>query len=211
MSLASKPAVKVKGEVRREQIVQATLKIIAQKGVSSLTTSALAREVGISEANLYRHFRNKDEIYMATVSQVQDMISKNLEIAMALRSNPLEALKRFFSLQIELMEENNGIPRLMFSEELHVHTPMREKILETMYGVSEKLAGLIKDGQGSGSIRKDIDALTTVLMFVATIQGLAFRWSLGGFSFSLATEGMKTWKNYEKMIIVGQKTSRRIE
>ena len=74
---------KVKGDVRRDQIMQATLKIIARKGVSSLTTAALAREVGISEANLYRHFRNKDEIYMATVTQVQEMIAKNLENVLA--------------------------------------------------------------------------------------------------------------------------------
>jgi len=210
MAASSKAIGKVKGEVRRDQIVQATLNIIAQKGVSSLTTSALAREVGISEANLYRHFRNKDEIYMATVSQVQEMIEKNLEKVLACGADPVAMFKRFFALQVELMEENSGIPRLMFSEELHVHQHMREKILKTMDGVSKKLASLIKDGQKTGAIRKDIDALTTVLMFVAMIQGLAFRWSLGGFSFSLSKEAAKTWKNFEKLITQEQAASRRV-
>jgi AcrR family transcriptional regulator len=210
MPTASKAIGKVKGDVRRDQITQATLKIIARKGVSSLTTAALAREVGISEANLYRHFRNKDEIYMATVSQVREMIARNLEKALAGSSDPVVILKSFFALQVELMEENGGITRLMFSEELHVHKHLREKILETMYSVSEKLASLIKDGQKAGVIRKDIDPLTTVLMFVATIQGLAFRWSLGGFSFSLAKEAAKTWKNFEKLITVEQAASRRV-
>lgn len=200
---------KVKGDVRRDQIMQATLKIIARKGVSSLTTAALAREVGISEANLYRHFRNKDEIYMATVTQVQEMIAKNLESVLSDdASGSVTVLKRFFMLQIELMEENNGIPRLMFSEELHVHQQMREKILQTMYGVSEKLAFLFRNGQKAGTIRKDIDARTTVLMFIAMMQGLAFRWSLGGFSFSLSKEASKAWKNFEKLIT--QETSGRI-
>jgi AcrR family transcriptional regulator len=209
MSTAQKTAGKVKGDVRRDQIMRATLRIIARKGVSSLTTAALAREVGISEANLYRHFRNKDEIYMATVGQVQELISKNLEQVLTGESEPVVALKRFFMLQIELMEENNGIPRLMFSEELHVHQQMREKILQTMYGVSEKLASLFRDGQKAGKIRKDIDALTTVLMFVAMMQGLAFRWSLGGFSFSLSKEAAKAWKNFEKLITREQDASRR--
>jgi AcrR family transcriptional regulator len=210
MPITSKAIGKVKGEVRRDQIVQATLKIIARKGVSSLTTAALAREVGISEANLYRHFRNKDEIFMATVSQVREMIAKNLEKVLTGNTGPVGILKRFFALQVELMEENGGITRLMFSEELHVHQHMRERILETMYTVSEKLASLIKDGQKAGVIRKDIDPLTTVLMFVAMIQGLAFRWSLGGFSFSLAKEAAKTWKNFEKLISLEQTASRRI-
>lgn len=210
MDAASKVTGKVKGDVRREQIVQAALRIIARTGVSSLTTAALAREAAISEANLYRHFRNKDEIYMATVSQVQEMIAKNLEKVLAEDSAPVVVLRHFFTLQVRLMEKNSGIPRLMFSEELHVHQHMREKILQTMYGVSGKLASLVRDGQKVGTIRKDIDALTTVLMFVAMMQGLAFRWSLGGFSFSLAKEAAKTWNNFQKLITL-EKTARRIE
>ena len=210
MSAASKAVGKVKGDVRRDQIMQATLKIIARKGVSSLTTAALAREVGTSEANLYRHFRNKDEIYMATVNHVREMIANNLGKISDGSTDPVAMLKRFFAFQIELMEVNGGITRLMFSEELHVHQHMREGILETMYAVSKKLASLVKDGQKAGAIRKDIDPLTTVLMFVAMIQGLAFRWSLGGFSFSLAKEAAKTWKNFEKLITLEQTASRRI-
>jgi AcrR family transcriptional regulator len=210
MPAASKAIGKVKGDVRRDQITQAALKIIARKGVSSLTTAALAREVGISEANLYRHFRNKDDIYMATVSHVREMIAKNLEKVMTGSADPVAVLKRFFALQVDLMEENRGITRLVFSEELHVHQHMREGILETMYTVSKKLASLIRDGQKTGAIRTDIDPLTTVLMFVAMIQGLAFRWSLDGFSFSLAKEAAKTWKNFDKLITLEQTASRSI-
>lgn len=202
MAAAEKKVGKVRGDVRREQIVQAALKITGRKGVSGLTTAAIAREVGISEANLYRHFKNKGEIYSAAVLQVRKMINKNLEKAMTGSAEPVEILKRFFALQIGLMEENSGILRLMFSEELHMHRNMREKILETMYTISGRLAVLIKDGQNNGSVRKDIDPVTTILMFVAMVQGLAFRWSLGGFSFSLEAEGIKTWKNFEKCIAV---------
>src|SRR5574337_852502 len=109
MRAPSKTNSKVRGEVRRDQITQATLKIIARKGVGSLTTSALAREVGISEANLYRHFKNKDEIYMATVRHVQQMIGKNLEKILAGEGDPIALLKRFFTLQVKLMEKNSGI------------------------------------------------------------------------------------------------------
>lgn len=196
---------KVKGAIRREQIVQAAIRIIGRKGVNSVTTSALGREVGISEANLYRHFKNKDDIYFAAVDHVRDMIAGNVEKAFSRGSDPLIMLKRFFMLQIDLLAGNSGIPRFMFSEELHIHQNLREKILKTMYSVSERLTALIKDAQKTGSIREDIDPKTTALMFIAIIQGLAFRWSLGGFSFSVVTEGRKTWNNFEKFI-AGKRT-----
>lgn len=204
MTIPERTVKKVKGDIRREQIVQAAIRIIGQKGVSSVTTSALGREVGISEANLYRHFKNKDDIYFAAVDHVRDMITGNVEKAFLSGSDPLIMLKRFFGLQIDLLAENSGIPRFMFSEELHIHQSLREKILKTMYTVSDRLAILIKDAQKAGSIRGDIDPRTTALMFIAIIQGLAFRWSLGGFSFSVVAEGKKTWSNFEKFITAKQ-------
>jgi len=198
------------GDARREQIVHAALKIIAMRGVSGLTTAVLAREAGISEANLYRHFRNKSEIYMATVGEIRERITRNLDQVLAGSSDPVTVLKRFFALQVELMEKNNGIPRLMFSEELHVHKNMRDSILRTMYSVSETLASMVRDGQKKGTIRRDIDAMNTVLMLVALMQGLAFRWSLGGFTFSLKKEAVTTWKNFEKLIIAEPTSSGRI-
>ncbi len=210
MPATTKKLSKIRGDVRRDQVMQATLRIISRKGVNSLTTAALAREVGMSEANLYRHFKNKDEIYSATIGQVSDLIQQNLKQVLARSDGPLAVLKRFFELQVELMEQNGGITRLMFSEELHVHQHLRETILETMYTVSEKLASVLKDGQKAGAIRADIDAQTTVLMFIAMVQGLAFRWSLGGFSFSLKKEATRTWKNFEKLITTEITAPRRI-
>lgn len=204
-----KTAGKIKGDIRRDQIVRASFKIIGRKGVSSLTIAAIAREVGVSEANLYRHFKNKDDIYSAAAVFVKDMIRSNVKKAFSVDAAPLAVLKRFFFLQIELMQDNSGIPRFMFSEELHSHRAMREQILQTMYAVSETLASLIRSGQKNDTLRKDIDPRTTALMFIGIVQGLAFQWSLGGFSFSLETEGKKTWKNFETCIALKKTVARR--
>ena len=196
-----KTGTKIKGDIRRDQIVRASFRIIGKKGVSSLTTAAIAREAGTSGANLYRHFKNKHEIYLAAVVHVQNRIMQNAEKAFSGDAPPLAKLKRFFKLQLELMENTGGIPRFMFSEELHVHRSLREKVVQTMYGVSEMLSHLIRSGQKAGNLRRDIDAKTTARMYIGMVQGLAFHWSLSGFSFSLAKEGAKTWKNFERCII----------
>jgi TetR/AcrR family fatty acid metabolism transcriptional regulator len=192
---------KIRGDVRREQIVQAALKIVGTRGMRSLTTAAIAGEVGMSEANLYRHVRNKDEIYVACFEYVRDRIRENMEAASSLSDSPIKILKRFVSLQIALMEKTRGLPRFLFSEELHVNKKLREKVLQTMYAFSSRLALIIKEGQRREVIRRDLNPKTTALMFIAMVQGLAFRWSLSGFSFSLSKEGTRLWKNYERCIV----------
>jgi hypothetical protein len=71
-----------------------------------------------------------------------------------------------------------------------------------MYGFSTKLAAIIREAQRSGTMRVDLDPKMTALMLIGTMQGLMFRWSLSGFSFSLMTEGKKLWKNIQKTLVV---------
>jgi AcrR family transcriptional regulator len=195
-----KPIKKVRGEVRRVQIVHAALKIIGSQGMGGLTTAAIAKEIGMSEANLYRHVKNKDEIYGACFEYVRNRIRENMDSATAGADSPIKTLRRFFLLQVSLMEQNRGLPRFLFSDELHLRRKLREKIIKTMHAHSMKLASFIQEGQRQKLIRVDLNAETTALMLIGLVQGLTFRWSLSGFSFSFAREGMKLWKNFEKCI-----------
>jgi hypothetical protein len=92
----------------------------------------------------------------------------------------------------------------MFSEELHGAPRLREKLLAHLYGFAGRLEEVVRAGQSSGDIRRELDARVVVLTFISMIQGLMFRWSLSGFSFSLAREGLKLWKNFEKCLAVGK-------
>ncbi len=202
MASGGKSGLKMRGEVRRDQVIQAALAIISKKGVGGLTTSALAAEAGISEANLYRHFKGKEDIFFAAVGYVKERIAGNIGASLAGEAAPVKKLKRFYDLQIELMEANSGIPRFMFSDELHISEKLRGILLQTMYAFSATLATFIRDAQKSGRFRSDLDPKTTALMYIGMIQGLMFRWSLSNFSFSLAAEARKLWRNFEKCVAV---------
>ncbi len=200
MAARTRTGMKMRGEARRDQIVRSALSIISKKGVGGLTTAILAAEAGISEANLYRHFKNKEDIFFATVSYVKQRIASNIEESLAGKGSPVKKFRRFYNLQIDLMERNSGIPRFMFSDELHIAKKLRGILLQTMYAFSVTLASFIRDAQKSGSFRTDLDPKTTALMLIGMVQGLMFRWSLSGFSFTLAAEARKLWRNFEKCI-----------
>ena len=93
-------------DVRREQIVQAALRIIAQSGVGCLTTAAIAKEVGTSEANLYRHFENKGEILSETVQSIGDGLMRNLENAFRISASSLAGLRRVYMFHLDYIEKN---------------------------------------------------------------------------------------------------------
>ncbi|RME11446.1 MAG: TetR/AcrR family transcriptional regulator, partial [Aquificota bacterium] len=48
----------------KEKILDASLKLFSEKGIRETTIKDIAREVGITEGAIYRHFKSKDEIVL---------------------------------------------------------------------------------------------------------------------------------------------------
>src|SRR5436190_19174209 len=55
----------MKGDARREQILQTAVTLFSQRGFKGTTTKEIARAAGVSEAMVFRHFENKDALYGA--------------------------------------------------------------------------------------------------------------------------------------------------
>lgn len=196
---------KLSTEIRREQIAQSALKLIAANGARGLTTAAIAKDTGMSEANIYRHFRSKDEIISEAVDSIGRGLRENIEGLMSMddTASPLEKMKKLFMLHISYVENNEGIPRLVFSEEIHTgDRTLKQKLLQFIDSYAERLEYLIKEGQKAGLIKPGINPNITAKIFIGMVQVTVFRWSLSGFSFSLAVEAGKLWNNFQKCIEV---------
>lgn len=197
---------KVSTEVRREQIRQATFNIIADRGVKGLTISAIAEKVGVSEANLYRHFKNKKDILANAVESIGAGLMQNLKnVSNAKITDPVKQLNKLFKLHLEYIEANKGIPHIVFSEELHKGNPnLRNKLLNTINTYAQKIELLIKQGQEDGTINKGIDTHAVSYTIIGMIQISTMVWSLNKFSSPLVLDGMKLWNSFEKCMAIKQ-------
>jgi AcrR family transcriptional regulator len=55
------------GEDRRRQILQVAMSLFSQRGFRGTTTREIAQAAGVSEAMVFRHFANKQELYSAII------------------------------------------------------------------------------------------------------------------------------------------------
>ena len=60
------------GSRRREEIVEATLDLVADRGVEGATMTRIATAVGVTEGALYRHFESKEEILKAASAAMRE-------------------------------------------------------------------------------------------------------------------------------------------
>lgn len=84
--------------VRKEEIVQAALEVIGKKGVRALTIAAIAESAGMSEANVYRHFGGKDEIFSALADFIGSEVMGKAATIAAEAGSPWKSWKTFSSL-----------------------------------------------------------------------------------------------------------------
>lgn len=103
------------GPDRRREIADAALRVIAAQGASRFTALAIAREVGVSDAALFRHFPTKDAIAAAAIDRVEELLFEGFPPAGA---DPLERLGAFFRRRVAVIRANPAIARLFASDEL---------------------------------------------------------------------------------------------
>lgn len=101
-------------ELRRTQIADAALKVIAESGLGRFTAAEIAKEVGISDGGLFRHFPNKEAIVMAAIERADELLFAQLPG----HSDPLIRLREFFFQRVSQLQGRAGIARILFSDQL---------------------------------------------------------------------------------------------
>lgn len=100
---------------RRREIADAALRVIAAQGLGRFTALAIAREVGLTDGALFRHFRSKEEIVDAAIDRVEELLFDEMAPS---SDDPIERLGHFFLHRVAVISEHGGISRLLVSEEL---------------------------------------------------------------------------------------------
>lgn len=174
---------------RKSEIIQSALALAAELGVKKVTTQAIADHVGIAQATVFRHFKTKDAIFAEAIGWLANNLFKVLASSFDSDANADERLKLLITRQLKFISQHKGLPRLLFSDRLHLESPtLKKAVQKIMQRYTTKVAQLIKEGKESGCFRDDLDADKTAQYIAALIQGLVMRWSIFDFDFELEHE-----------------------
>jgi AcrR family transcriptional regulator len=183
--------------IRKEEIVQAALRVIDLKGVGALRTAAIAEAAGMSEANLYRHYAGKEAIFFALAEFIGTAVMGKAAAIAAGSRKPSEKLETIFFSHMALIAENPGIPRFIFSDDIRLgNRKLADKISLRLKGYCETMAGIIEAGIVEGEFRQGLSPQETALTLLGIIQSTALRWTMGGEFFDIKTEAEKLWRNF---------------
>ena len=187
--------------IRKEEIVQAALGVVGKKGVRALTIAAIANSAGMSEANIYRHFSGKSEIFSALADFIGSSVMGKAATIAAGSRRPLEKLETIFFSHIAIIAEHPGIPRFIFSEDVHLGYPDLAKNLAIRIGnYAETISAVIAAGVHEGELKQEILPRETALTMLGMIQFIALRHTIGGLTGNIDVEARKLWCKFLLLI-----------
>ncbi len=187
--------------VRREQIVQAALAVVAGEGLARLNVARVARRVGLTPSALYRHFPSKDAILDAVLESVRERLLANARAARDEGGPAIRQLRSLLASHLELVLDQPGLPRLLFSEQVYAGAPRRRvQMYRLVQAYMDRVADIVRVGQRSGQIRKRLDPAAVALLFVGLVQPAAILAHAGGAAFDARRQVAKTWEMFAAAI-----------
>ncbi|HEV7904752.1 MAG TPA: TetR/AcrR family transcriptional regulator [Pyrinomonadaceae bacterium] len=160
------------GEDRRRQILQVAMSLFSRRGFRGTTTREIAQAAGVSEAMVFRHFANKEELYSAIIDRkaCADNFQQPCDIVPdALARKDDRAV--FYGIALAMMrhhEHDTEFLRLLTQSALEGHEladMFWDRNVRRMY---DFLGSYIRERQRDGAMR-DIDPTIVVRCFLGMV------------------------------------------
>lgn len=155
---------------RRDQILQALARMLEQGRGQRITTAALAREVGVSEAALYRHFPSKTRMYEALIEYIEQTLFERVTLIVSEPGEVSDRCQRIVTLLLIFADKNPGLCRLMTGEALSgEHERLQTRMAQLFERLETQLKQVLRTGEIEQGYRPAIgvSALANLLMAVA--------------------------------------------
>ena len=188
-------------QVRQAEIVQAALGVIGRLGASGLTIHEVALTAGMCEANIYRHFRNKQEVVKAVVESIGSQVTSRAAQLAGSSGKPLDKLEKVILAHSEMIAKNPGIPRLLFSDGgIATGGKIAQIMNSRIEGFQATLAGLLEAAVAEGTVRDGIGPRETAVTIMGMIQFCVLRWIGNQAEGRLTDEVAQLWANFRKLL-----------
>jgi AcrR family transcriptional regulator len=140
---------------RRKQLLEIAMKLFSERGFDGTSTREIAQAAGVNEALIFRHFRTKEGLFWAVLSDRIERRGRNRRVRELLQSesNFRELLVAIAEILLDRTEDDAALTRLLFYSALR-NQELSERFFRT-YGQEkfEMLATHIRAGIRAGHLR----------------------------------------------------------
>ena len=99
---------------RRQQVLTVLIHMLhSERGMERMTTARLAKEVGVSEAALYRYFPSKTKMFEALIEHIENTLLSRITASMRNETQTMNRIRDILQTILDFARKNPGLTRIL--------------------------------------------------------------------------------------------------
>ena len=171
---------------RRMQILQALATMLEQPGAERVTTAALAAQLQVSEAALYRHFARKAQMFEGLIDFIEQTVFTLINQVVEREGDGVSKAARVVALTLQFGERNPGMARVMVGDALvHENERLQQRMNHFFDRIELSLRQVLRESAAiQQSSTPTVEAQVRASVLTAFTVGRLQRFCRSGFKKS---------------------------
>jgi TetR/AcrR family transcriptional regulator len=180
---------------RRQQILEALAQMLEANPGNRITTAGLAREVGVSEAALYRHFPSKSKMFEGLIEFIEDTLFTRISIILTEERTAAQRCEKMLMLLLAFSDRNPGISRILTGDALAGETErLHQRVAQLFDRFETQLKQVIREAEMREGLRPVIPLPAAANLLMAAAEGRISQYVRSGFRRSPVTDWPQQWE-----------------
>lgn len=158
-------------------IMDAAVQQFSEHGFDGVSMRQIAENAGVSKANIYHHFKSKEALYLAIISESARNLSTLVDHLATGTEEIGEALETFVAAHLDHLFENRTTIRLVLREGWSGEDTRSQRLTaRVMEGIFEQMKSIFREGQQCGVLRENLDpGLCAMLLLGSDLMYFQFQ------------------------------------
>ncbi len=148
---------------KRQRILDAALRVFAERGFYTAKVSEVAREAGVADGTIYLYFENKDDLLIRLFEDRMEYLIRRLNDGIAATGGTVaQRLRRLIHMHLQIAAESPELAEFITVELRQSQKFVKEYGNPRFQEYLKILKDLVEEGQADGTLRRELDARTVV-------------------------------------------------
>ncbi|MCU0950440.1 MAG: nucleoid occlusion factor SlmA [Burkholderiaceae bacterium] len=176
------PSGRRKPGARRLQILQTLAHMLEDPKGEKVTTAALAAQLGVSEAALYRHFASKAQMFEGLIEFIESTIFGLINDIDGKEPSGLKQVTKIVRMLLDFATTNRGMTRVLIGDALvNEHERLQERINQLHERIESSLRQSFRVAATQDELPASTDANARAALVLAYVVGRWHRFAKSGF------------------------------
>lgn len=191
---------------RREDILQTLAQMLESHPGERITTAALAKQVGVSEAALYRHFPSKAKMFESLIEFAEETLFSRISLILQEEKSALARCEHILKLTIAFADRNPGLCRVLTGDALQgEHERLRKRSSQIFERMETQLKQTLRQAEVEEGLvtRQPTTAIANLLL--ASVEGRINQYIRSGFTRSPNDHWGEQWSFLAEHLLSSEK------